>query len=84
MWQFGIDSNLGYVDGDVCFFDYSKAGTTPTPKVVHTASKVHAVALDVIAGRYGVGQERKAAIEKLGYSYKEVQKEVNRILAGLA
>lgn len=84
LWQFGIDSNLGYVDGNVSFFDYSKAGTTPTPKVEHTASKVHAVALDVIAGRYGVGQERKAAIEKLGYSYKEVQKEVNKILAGLA
>lgn len=36
------------------------------------------LALDVIAGKYGNGQERK---DKLGSKYREVQNEVNKILS---
>lgn len=37
---------------------------------------------DVIAGKFGNGKARKAALEALGYDYKEVQKEVNKRLKG--
>lgn len=37
---------------------------------------------DVIAGKFGNGKQRKAALEALGYDYKEVQKEVNKRLKG--
>lgn len=42
---------------------------------------VHEVALEVIAGKWGNGQARKAALEKAGYNYNAVQAEVNAILA---
>lgn len=31
------------------------------------------LAFEVIAGKYGIGTERKKALEKLGYNYKTVQ-----------
>ena len=40
----------------------------------------HDIALEVINGKYGNGVTRKNNLEKLGYNYKDVQKEVNRIL----
>lgn len=38
------------------------------------------IAKDVIAGKYGNGDKRKAALEAAGYNYAEVQAEVNRQL----
>lgn len=46
-----------------------------------TAKKsVTEIAKEVIAGKWGVGEERKTALEKAGYDYNEVQAEVNRLL----
>lgn len=39
-----------------------------------------AVALLVIAGKYGNGQERVDALEAAGYDYNRVQKYVNELL----
>ena len=39
-------------------------------------------AQDVIAGKYGNGEDRKAALEAAGYDYDAVQKKVNELLAG--
>lgn len=41
---------------------------------------IHAIAQEVIKGKYGNGNDRKRALENLGYNYNEVQAEVNRIL----
>ena len=41
---------------------------------------VSAIAKEVIAGKWGNGTERKTRLEKAGYNYKEVQKQVNAIL----
>ena len=38
------------------------------------------IAGEVIAGKWGVGQDRVRKLENAGYSYKEVQNEVNRQL----
>lgn len=55
-----------------------KAGSS-TPKPSKT---IEQVAKDVIAGKYGNGDERKKKIEAEGYNYNAVQAEVNRILGG--
>ena len=41
---------------------------------------IYAIAKKVIQGYYGNGNDRKRALENLGYNYNEVQAEVNRIL----
>ena len=41
---------------------------------------IHTIAKKVIQGYYGNGNDRKRALENLGYDYNEVQAEVNRIL----
>ena len=40
------------------------------------------VAKDVIAGKYGNGKDRKQNLQLKGYSYKEVQSIVNKLLKG--
>ena len=42
---------------------------------------VVAIALEVIAGKYGTGEARKKALEKEGYKYNKVQKCVNDLVA---
>lgn len=41
---------------------------------------IYTIAQKVIRGEYGNGNDRKRALENLGYDYNEVQAEVNRIL----
>lgn len=41
---------------------------------------INKIALEVIAGRYGSGEERRTKLEQAGYSYDEVQAEVNKLL----
>ena len=38
------------------------------------------MAVEVIAGKWGNGEERKKALLSNGYNYSNIQKEVNRIL----
>ena len=42
---------------------------------------VVSLAFEVRAGKYGVGEERKKALEKEGYDYNKVQKCVNELMA---
>lgn len=53
-----------------------KAGSS-TPKPSKT---IEQVAKDVIAGKYGNGDERKKKIEAEGYNYNAVQNKVNELL----
>ena len=39
-----------------------------------------AIAKEVINGKWGNGADRKKKLEKAGYNYKKVQKEVNKLL----
>lgn len=43
-------------------------------------SSITDIAKQVIQGKYGNGDTRKQNIERLGYNYGEIQKEVNRLL----
>ena len=57
--------------------DYSEVDNSPS-----VVKSITEVAKDVINGKYGNGTARKTALEAAGYNYSEVQKEVNRLLAG--
>lgn len=41
---------------------------------------VVAIAFEVIAGKYGVGEERKKKLEREGYDYNKVQSCVNELV----
>lgn len=52
--------------------------------IKETANKkgIEEIAKEVIAGKWGNGANRKTALEKRGYNYKEVQSAVNKLLKG--
>ena len=89
MWQYSdsgkVSGIAGGVDMNRCVVDYPKIianmgkATTEskTPK-----KTVQEVAKDVIAGKYGNGEERTKKLTAEGYDAKAVQAEVNRILTG--
>lgn len=47
---------------------------------VQPQKSVHEIALEVLAGEWGVDQDRKDRLLAAGYDYDEVQSEVNNIL----
>ena len=93
MWQFGGETNLirsnkingQSCDQDYCYVDYpakikaaglngySKAQDKPAP----VRKSNEEIADEVIAGRWGNGEERKQRLTDAGYSYSEIQSIVN-------
>ena len=72
MWQWGVDKIGGYeIDGDICFTDYNNAKPAPEKKTVDQ------IADEVLAGKWGNGDERKKRLTDAGYDYAAVQKKVN-------
>lgn len=47
---------------------------------VQSKKSAHEIALEVLAGEWGVDQDRKDRLLAAGYDYNEVQEEVNNIL----
>lgn len=60
---------------------YSNSGSAPV-KPVQPNKSVTEIAREVIAGKWGNGDERKNRLESAGYDFNAVQQEVNRILSG--
>lgn len=58
------------------------AFVTMNGQTVSTKKTTAEVAREVIAGKWGVGEERKKKLTAAGYNYTTVQAEVNRILKG--
>ena len=58
-------------------FRYTGANTEVKPDV-----SLDTVAREVIAGKWGNGDDRKKRLESAGYNYSELQKKVNNILTG--
>lgn len=61
---------------------YIRGYGVPHYDATTTKKTVAEVAQEVIAGKWGNGDVRRAAIEKAGYSFAEVQNAVNAILTG--
>lgn len=77
IWQYTSKGKIKGINGNV---DLDVSYTQYGDKVVNNSNNVdiEQMARDVIAGKYGNGQERK---NKLGNLYNEVQKRVNEILS---
>lgn len=78
--------NFKKYSGATGFYCYFYKDPTPNPKPVTpdpeptTPTKsVHEVALEVINGQWGNGEERKQRLKAAGYDYDKVQDEVNKI-----
>lgn len=89
MWQYSssgkVDGISTRVDMNECYIAYWDTDTAvkpsePVAPVQKPVENLMAVAREVIAGDWGSGDKRKAALEKAGYNYDAVQKEVNRLL----
>ena len=75
-----ISLNGKYIRG---FITPNYTDDTVPEKQPETGTKtVHELALEVILGDWGNGEERKARLTEAGYNYEEVQAEVNMILNG--
>lgn len=51
-------------------------------KATVTKKSIEEIANEVIANKWGIGEDRKQRLEAAGYNYEEVQKQVNYILGG--
>ena len=92
LWQFTSQGFLsGYgnpLDLDACYIGkakwqelagYSKA-SAPSEKAEPAKKTVTQIAKEVLAGKWGSGEERKKKLTAAGYSYKKVQAKVNELL----
>ncbi len=93
MWQFGGETNLirdNHIAGYVCDMDYSfvdfptiikNKGLNGYNKDRKVNNKnIDELAVEVINGKWGNGQDRKIALTNAGYDYNKVQNKVNEII----
>lgn len=81
-WKGKIDGISGDVDLDHCYLDLDSAKKTETKAETKTEARksVAELAKEVIAGKWGNGADRKKALISAGYSYDDVQAEVNKLV----
>lgn len=94
LWQFGGETNVlrsNKVAGVVCDQDYMyvdypsrirESGLNGYGKEGVPQKSLHEIAMEVIRGDWGNGEERRRRLRAAGYDYNAVQDEVNRILYG--
>lgn len=84
IWQYTDKLNGKALDGNKMFVDISHfGGSTPKPTSGSTSKKTKTIkqlADEVIAGKWGNGEDRKKRLTDAGYNYSEVQAEVNKKL----
>ena len=82
-----VDTNVAYVDfpkiiKGAGLNGFKKSASIPVVKKPAEKKKtVDELAKEVIAGKWGNGEDRKKALEKAGYDYAAVQKRVNELIA---
>lgn len=80
-WNGRIAGIIGNVDTNICYdetlFRTPQKTATTTPKKNKTIKEL---ADEVIAGKWGVDEDRKQRLTKAGYDYYKVQEEVNNRL----
>lgn len=80
-WASRLDLNLAYMDRA----DWDKlCGKTIEPEKPTAKPTVDELAQQVLDRKWGNGTERKRRLEAAGYSYDEVQKKVNELVAKMS
>ncbi len=89
IWQYSetgtVDGISGTVGLDYCYTPFAEmvSGTGSTATTDTTETKTaDEIAAEVIAGLWGNGDERKAALTAAGYDFSEVQTAVNALMSG--
>lgn len=81
MWQYtakgSINGHNGQFDMNYCYVDYPEIIRKNGLNGYKTAEQL---ALEILDGKWGNGDERKNKLTAAGYDYSEVQKKVNEIL----
>lgn len=81
MWQYtakgSINGHNGQFDMNYCYVDYPEIIRKNGLNGYKTAEQL---ALEILDGKWGNGDERKNKLAAAGYDYSEVQKKVNEIL----
>lgn len=70
--------NGGKFDLNILYKDFPTASKPSGKKSLETLAK------EVMAGKWGSGEERKRKLEKAGYDYKKVQAKVNSLINQIA
>ena len=88
--KYGINTVIGH--RDVCstscpganfpFGEIANGKIEKPSEPIDERKSIEEIARDVIAGKYGNGEDRKRNLENEGYNYSEVQAKVNEILLG--
>ncbi|MCD8308600.1 MAG: 1,4-beta-N-acetylmuramidase [Clostridia bacterium] len=90
IWQYSESGSIsgisGTVDLNYCYTPFSEMvnngnGTGATATTT-TTKTVAVIAAEVVAGKWGNGDERKSALTAEGYDYSEVQTAVNALMSG--
>lgn len=63
-------------------YSASSSGNVPVQPQKPAQKDITTIAKEVIAGKWGNGDDRKNRLESVGYDFNAVQAEVNRILSG--
>lgn len=81
-WTAKVPGVPGSVDMSEFYRDFAKSDTADTKEANHNTDPKSSVeiAKEVIAGKWGNGDERKKRLTAAGYDYVEVQKKVNAML----
>lgn len=83
IWQYSskgrVDGIAGNVDMNNMYVDIRKPGIQATIEVVTKPKTVEELAQEVLAGKWGNGEERRNRLTSAGYDYEAVQKAVNAL-----
>ena len=86
IWQYtsagGVDRNVSTISkNDWLELQGGDKRSVPRETLTSSQKTVSALAVEVLAGKWGSGNERKQRLLQAGYPYSEIQAEVNRLLA---
>ena len=80
IWQYASNGEINGINGNVDLDYYYGTLEEDNGNESSGEKTVEELAQEVIAGKWGNGEERKERLEKAGYNYNEVQNRVNEIL----
>lgn len=80
MWQYSSTGKVDGINGN-CDMNHWYGGSAPAPAPTPAKKTTEEIAREVIAGKWGNGDERERRLEAAGYNYNTIQKKVNELLS---